>query len=627
MHLSARKSRLRIAFIAIAAGAVLSASLLFGPVRSLASAAARLAIPKLWLVHLNGLRFGYGVDYGVRIPMADGVRLAASVYRPRGEEKLATVLVRLPYNRLEYSEALNAAEFFARNGYAVVLEDIRGKYASEGEFVPYRSGTADGAATLDWIVGQPWSNGRVGTFGCSALGELQYVLARARHPALAAMIPLGAGGAVGAAAGRHAYFGLYEGGVFQLASGYGWFRENGAKDPHAPSAPAVDIATALRGLPVAGLVANSSTVPNSFADFASRTLTDPWWQTLDYVGDADIAALTVPALVVNTWGDQTVGDTLALSEAIRAAAPGAAAHQHVIIAPGTHCHSEETGRAGQFGDIEVRNAQQPYQEWFLRWFDFWLRERGTGLADLPPYLYYMMGEQRWLTATQWPPREAQPTRWYLGSGGHANSREGDGVLAQAQSAGAGADEFRYDPLDPVPTRGGPLCCTGNPADRAGPVDQHDVEIRKDVLVYTSAPLQAPLRIAGPLRARLTVTSSARDTDFVARLVHVWPDGKATNIQEGALRARYREGIAHPRLLVPGTAVELSIDMRSIAYTVPAGHRLRLHVTSSSFPRLERNLNTGGSNFDETQGVTAVNRVLHGPDAQSWVELPLLPADG
>ncbi|MEQ1517388.1 MAG: CocE/NonD family hydrolase, partial [Usitatibacteraceae bacterium] len=264
--------------------------------------------------------------------------------------------------------------------------------------------------------------------------------------------------------------------------------------------------------------------------------------------------------------------------------------------------------------------------WYLRWFDYWLRGRGDGLASMPRYLVYVIGEERWLEASEWPPTEVRFEKWYLGSVGGANGRKGDGFLSVAQpSVGARAyDEFNYDPANPVPTRGGPACCTGLPDEKQGPTDQTAVEEREDVLVYTSAPLEKPLRIAGPLAATLQVSSSALDTDFVVRLVHVWPDGRSTNIQEGALRARYRNGINRPELLQPGNPVDLQVDVRSIAYTIPQGHRLRLHVTSSSFPRLERNLNTGGRNFDESVGIVATNRVYHGPGQVSFIRLPILP---
>jgi uncharacterized protein len=615
-----RFSLFRIAAVMLVLGTLCALSLLIPTVRE----HVREAVPAVWITHLNGYRLGYRAEHDLKIAMPDGIKLATSLYRPhsanaQAPEKLATVLIRMPYDRLTHRGALSAAEFFASRGYAVMIQDIRGKNGSEGEFIPYQSGTRDGAATLDWITQQPWSNGKVGTFGCSGLGETQYVLARARHPAHAAMIPLGAGGAMGSAMGRYSYFGDFEGGIFQLASGFGWFAEFGAKSPQAPLLKKFDIAKALQTLPVSEMVKRVRDTPNGYMEFVTTPLTDPWWRSLDYVADGDV--LSTPALIINTWGDQTLGDTFALVEFANKTAP----RQHLVIAPGNHCDHIDSARQGRFGELEVANAMQPYQDWYLRWFDFWLRGKGDGLAEMAPYTFYMIGENRWLTASEWPPRNSSTQRWYLDSASGANSRVGDGrLLPNAPKAALAYDEYRYDPLNPVPTRGGPMCCTGNPADHAGPVDQRDVEVRDDVLVYTSPVLAAPLRIAGKLRAVLNVSSSARDTDFVARLVHVWPDGRATNIQEGALRARYRKGFDQPTLLVPDERVELVVDMRSIAYHVPQGHQLRLDITSSSFPRLERNLNTGGRNFDEAVSLVATNRIYHDMRGASYVELSMLP---
>ncbi|MED5621728.1 CocE/NonD family hydrolase [Ideonella sp. BN130291] len=584
-------------------------------------------VPMAWQMPLRALIHGFEIDHAVRIPMPDGTVLAASLYRPRHATKpLATVLVRTPYNRLAQHEALYAGDFFATHGYAVLVQDVRGKYGSGGEFAPWEQATADGAATLDWITRQPWSNGKVGTFGCSALGELQYALARARHPAHAAMIPLGAGGALGSAMGRHEYFGVFEGGVFQLATGFGWFLENGARDRGQARANGVDIAAALRTLPVSQAISRVQPGRNAMDDFLGLPLGAAGWDRLNYVAQGD--RIDTPALVINTWGDQTVDATLQLAEfARRQAPPGAAPEQHVVIAAGNHCKHVDVMEERRFGELEVPHSDRPYQDWYLQWFDQKLRGRGQGLAGLPAYQFYVVGEDRWLSSGTWPPEGTRLERWHLSSGGRANGRGGDGVLSLLRPAqgpaAAASDSYRHDPASPVPSRGGPVCCTGNPHDLAGPVDQAEVEKRDDVLVYTSAPLDRPLRLAGPLKARLTVSSTAPDTDFVVRLVHVWPDGRATNIQEGALRARYRDGIDRPQLMQPGQPYAVTVLMRSMAYRLPAGHRLRLHVASSSFPRLERNLNTGGRNHNESTGVVARNTVHHGPNDVAYVELPVL----
>ena len=573
---------------------------------------------------LAGLR-GVSADHDVRITMSDGVRLATSVYLPRGQAKRRpTILIRLPYKRLEYGEGYQSALEFARNGYAVVVQDLRGTGESDGELLPWRDVAEDGARTLDWIVAQPWSNGRVGTFGCSALGETQLVLARINHPAHRAMIASGAGGAAGSVGGRYGYFGLFEGGVFQLASGFGWFVHYGSKNPQSPPARPFDVSKHLRKLPVSSLVKEVRPYPNGYSDFLSLSMTDPRWEEWGYWTAQDRSR--VPLLSINTWGDQTLGETLALSEVWLA--EGVA--QKVVIGPGNHCEHDLPGMSApgaRFGDLGLQGASFAWWDLYRTWFDRWLKDGEQSHSDAENiYTYFMLGENRWLSATRWPPIEAHLRRWVLASDGDARSSKGNGRLSTQPTARSAAyDEFRYDPLDPVPTRGGPVCCTGNAEDRPGPADQREVEERNDVLIYTSEPLVGDLRIAGPIRTQIVFSSSAPDTDLVVRLSDVSPDGRSTSVQEGSLRLRYRDGFRSPQLLEAGKPVIAQVDLRSIAYTVARGQRLRLHVTSSSFPRLERNLNTGApNNSDEVRAVIATNRVHHGRMQRSWLELSVLP---
>lgn len=581
-------------------------------------------LPPVWRIWAMALRHGVEVDHDQSLTTSDGIKLTASIYRPRGAKgPLPAVLIRLPYHRLHYGEGFSNGVFFASKGYAVVVQDLRGTGDSGGELLPWAHVTEDAVDTVNWITNQPWSNGRVGTFGCSALGETQLVAQHAAPDGWRAMIPIGAGGAVGALADRHTYFGVFEGGIFQLASGFGWFADSGSKSPDAAIAAPFDPATKLKELPVAKLVESVRPAPNGYGDFTSTPLGDRKWREWGYLGDD--SRMRVPALVVNTWGDQTLQDTLALAEHWSKADPqGTQGRQKVIIAPGKHCGHDETGQSEKFGELTVVNAALPYRQIFLRWFDYWLRGEGDALSDMPAYTYYVVGGETWRTSGAWPPPESKSERWYLGSTGSANTRDGNGTLSRAEATSALSDTWRYDPNDPAPSRGGPICCTGNPDDRPGPAEQADVEVRKDVLVYTTEPMASDMWIAGPLKARLVVSSDVKDTDLVARLVHVWPDGRATSIQEGALRLRYRDGFGSPVFLTPGVPVQATVDMRSIAYRVPKGHRLRLDLTSSSFPRLERNLNTGGNNFTETKPVVATNTIHYGIDGGSWLDLPVMP---
>ncbi len=590
---------------------------------ALGAAAALLAwktgkVPTRWQTQVRALVGGYTVDNDVRITMPDGVVLAASLYKPRGAKgPLPTIYIRLPYGRLDFP-ALPTD--YAKQGYAVLIQDVRGKFDSQGEFRIWQHATSDGKATLDWITQQAWSNGRVGTFGCSALGELQHSLARGRHPAHKAMVTSGAGGGLGVARGGHESFAWYQGGVLYLASPFGWFQVHGNLRPDAPIAESVDHAQALRNLPLKDMLPRLQSAPNGFAELLAMPLNDSRWQTAhhDFVSDGDV--LAVPVLAINTWGDQTVQGTLTLADM---QAPGV--EQHVILAPGNHCDHLTLKDTDHFGELEVRNTALPYAQYFRAWFDHWLKDEGEGLRALPPYLFYVLGEHQWMSADQWPPRGVRHTRWYLAADKPANSAKGGGKLLPQAREAQGSDSYTSDPMNPVPTRGGPICCTGNPDDRSGPVDQREVESRDDVLVYTSDPLDADLRIAGPLSAKLRVSSTARDTDIVARLVHVWPDGRATNIQEGALRMRYRDGVARPVLMEAGRSYDVTVNMRSIAYLVPKGHRIRLTLASSSFPQLARNLQTGGPMQDEVDAVVAVNKVHHGGGAAavSHLSLPVL----
>lgn len=580
-------------------------------------------LPPTWRIALSAWRHDVKVDHEVRLAMPDGVKLAASLYLPRGAGRRPAILIRVPYHRLRYPGGFAPASAFAAAGYAVLVQDLRGTGDSGGELLPWRDATADGAATLDWIVAQPWSDGKVGAYGCSALGETQLALAKARHPALRAMIAEGAGGAVGRAAGAHNYFGVFEGGVLQLASAVGWFVDHGAKDPAAPAAPRLDRAEHLKGLPVIGLARAARGAATGLEDYLATPLGDARWDTWGFLADTD--RTDAATFFVDSWGDQSVGATLALAESWRRADPASARRLRVVIAPTRHCNHRAPGPgAYRFGELEVRGAARPWDAWYRGWFDHWLR--GGPATGLPgaTYHYFMMGEDRWLEASQWPPAEARIERWHLASGGNANSSSGDGVLAREPPARQSSDAFRYDPRDPAPSRGGPICCTGLD-DRPGPAEQSDVERRRDVLVYTSAPLAAPLRIAGFVKARLTVSSSAPDTDLVARIADVFPDGRSIGLQEGALRLRYRDGLAAPAMMEPGRRYEVEVDMRAIAHAIAPGHRLRLQVTSSSFPRLERNLNTGApDNALETRIEVAENRLHHGGEAKAWLELAVLP---
>ncbi|MCB1355916.1 MAG: CocE/NonD family hydrolase [Maritimibacter sp.] len=544
----------------------------------------------------------------LRITMPDGVSLATDVYLPKGDGPVPTVLMRLPYGKRSYGEVRFWVKELRARGFAVVAQDMRGRHGSEGVFTPWANEGADGAGTLDWIVDQPWSNGRVGTLGCSALGESQLMLAARAHPAHRAMVPIGAGGAIGTAGGRNAFFGAFEGGILNLAPAAGWFGTEGGKTPEVsgfrPLVPGL-----LDHLPVVDVVREMRPDPTDYDAFLRHFEDTDYWRELGYVTGEE--PFNTPALFIDSWHDPSVSSTLALADTLRAAG----APVNTIIAPGTHCGYLGTETATVVGDLAVTpKARFEYVETIAAFLRHHLADGPA--PELPPLSYYALVADDWRRSESWPPPEAQETRLYL---------SGSGALeVDPEAIAPGERSFVSDPADPVPSIGGALCCTGDPDERSGPVYQNAIEDRDDLLLFTSAPLDAPLTIAGPVRAELRVSVSTPDTDLALRLVDVDPSGNALLVQEGALRLRYRDGFDRPALLQPGETYPVTIALRDIAYRFEAGHRLRLHVAGTSFPRLERNLNTGGANYDETEMRRAEITLRSTPDAPSAVVLFVTP---
>ncbi|GJG88801.1 hydrolase [Gemmatimonadetes bacterium T265] len=572
----------------------------------------------------------YAVD-SVRttlVPMRDGVRLATDVYRPAGVAgPLPTVLMRLPYNKAAYRGATGPAAFFASHGYAVVLQDVRGKFASEGAFRVYAGDRTDWADTFDWVAAQPWSSGRIGTYGCSYLGEEQILAAPLRHPHHVAAIAQAAGGNLGRVGRHRSFWGSVEGGAFALSINFGWMPVFASVDRGARPAPHVDLPTFLRTLPVLDMTERAGSPSWDWRNFLTRAPDDPWWDRQGYLTSRD--RVGVATLHVSSWFD--LADQ-ALTEAALFRANGvndrARTGQYVIISPTTHCASEAASGDTRVGDLPVGDARLHYWETYLAWFDRWLRGTVHALDALPRVQYYTIGRNAWRAADRWPVPGMRATAFYLRSGGGANTRTGDGRLSLAPSTRAGRaaeppDTFTYDPADPVPSRGGAICCTGNPKDQPGSYDNADLEQRADVLVYTGDVLREGLELTGPMRAEVYVSSDAPDTDVTVKLLDVFPDGRAMNIQEGITRARWRGGFARPRPMRPGVVYRVPVGLHATSWYLPPGHRLRAEVSSSSFPRFDRNLNTGGRNYDETAGRVAHTAVHHAGAYASRVVLPVV----
>lgn len=585
-------------------------------------------------------------EMAVLVPMRDGVGLSTNIWRPKGATgKLPTVLWKTPYNEhaLRGRSAQLAIEA-VRNGYAFVVQNERGRYFSQGEYQILGHPQTDGWDTLDWIAGQPWSNGKVGTLGCSSSAEWQLALAALDHPAHAAMVPMAAGAGIGKVGRFREQGNFYTGGVprtlfavwmygvdnplrAQLPAGLsGAMRARVAQynDLHATK-PRVEWARHIWHLPYSELLSSLGEPPATFESMIARTPADPAWEQGGLYHDS--MGWGVPALWFNSWYDVSIGANLELFTHARNAGTDAeaSANQYVVIGPNPHCQFWQLGPDYTVGARKVGDASFPVSDQVWAFFDRWLKgDRKAFPSTTPKVRYFTMGLDKWQSDEQWPPKAARPLRLYLHSGGRANSLYGDGRLSlEAPAADAPADRFVYDPANPVQTIGGGDCCNGGIV-VPGAFDQRPVEARQDVLVYTSDPLQQPLEVSGFVDAVLKVSSSAPDTDFAVKLVDVAPDGTAWIIGDTILRARYRDGFEDPQLMEPGKVYTLQPTPIATSIRFDAGHRIRVEVTSSSFPKFARNLNTGGPNESESTPVVAENTVHHAAGAASYIELPVVP---
>jgi len=563
------------------------------------------------------------IEKSIMVPMRDGVRLSTDVYRPKNVAgPLPTILIRLPYNKATYRGATVPAEFFASHGYAVAVQDVRGKFASEGEFRVYEGDMTDWSDMFDWIGAQSWSTGRIGTYGCSYLGEGQIIAAQQRHPRHIAAIPQAAGGNIGRVGRRREFWGSVEGGAFSISINFGWMPVFASTDKGARPRPNVDLATHFRTLPVIDMTERAGSPSWDWRNFLERSPDDPWWDKQGYLTADD--SVTVAALHVSSWFDMAQ-EALEEAEIFRKNALNDRARngQYAIISPAVHCASEGATSQTKVGDLDVGDARLRYWETYLAWFDRWLKGNARAIDSLPRMQYYVIGRNEWRTTDRWPVKGMRETAFYLRSDGGANTSKGNGRLSLTAAKQERPDTFTYDPANPVPSRGGSICCTGNPKDVPGSFDQSDIEQRPDVLVYTTDVMREGLELTGPMRAVVFLSSDAPDTDVTVKLTDVFPDGRSMNMQEGITRVRYRDGFNQARMMSAGKVYEVPVDLHATSWYLAPGHRLRVEISSSNFPRFDRNLNTGGRNYDETTWRRAKNTVHHSAAYASRLILPVV----
>jgi putative CocE/NonD family hydrolase len=589
------------------------------------------------------------VDRKVMMPMRDGIRLATDIYRPKGAERVPVVFVRTPYNFNFWDVAngvpadMTTALNWVRRGYAYVIQNERGHFFSEGHY-DILGTRPDGVDAMAWIAKQPWSNGKIGTTGCSSTAEWQMGVAAMRPPAFAAMNVQGFGAGVGRVGPYYEQGNWYRGGAVQMLFIAWLLREQNTLRPMfsrdlsqddlikaskmfdlVPRMPQVNWSEALSHLPVQDILRSVGASRGIFADpmpvetggaMIRREPNDPGW----YKGGLyhDNMPLDVPGLYFMSWYDVSVGPNLALFNHARRTSK-VADQQWAIVAPVAHCAFTRAAADTVVGERSMGDARLNYQEILNAFFDRFLKGGPSPALDrLANVTYFTMGLNRWQSSDTWPPRGAEPMTFYLSSDGRANTLTGDGALVMTPPAANRPDRFTYDPMNPVPSYGGNVCCTGN-AIAAGSFDQRKMETREDILVYTSAPFTEGLEFSGPIVPTLYVSSDAKDTDFTVKVIDVHPDGRAFNLDESIQRMRYRDGYDKPLAwMEPGRVYKVTLQPLTTSNYFGPGHRLRLEVSSSNFPRFDRNLNTGGRNYDETKGVVARNAVHHSGQYPSHV---------
>ncbi len=577
------------------------------------------------------------------IPMRDGTRLSTDFHIPLGATlQLPLVLVRTPYGKNFSRGAL--PQILPEQGIIYAVQDVHGRNESEGEFLAYTGqDREDGHDTVSWLAGRPWSNGSIGAMGSSYTGETAAKLAATMHPAHKCNIIM----FDGAYAGGHSRNGAYlQGGVVMLRMLFDWFRNYVPKISYGPPAhidreawfqsdwasayalqpvalAPVDMDAQLLTLPVDTMLDRCASPPSEFADMMRRSADpgDPYWAAQGYLTEAD--HFHTPSLHISgpleRGGSGPDNFRLFRSNGIDASTRD---NQYLLFTPAPHSQYHMSSEHTLYGARDFGDTRLPYYRMIVDWFGHWLRGDAPTHRAWPPVRYFTVNSNRWQTAQDWPPEDAKPVSFFLASDGGANTRLGNGRLVPASPGTAASDGFRYDPANPTPDQ---PPATARDSLGGGYAYRSTIELRDDVLVYTSEPLSEALEVAGFVSVTLHVSSSAPDTDFAAVLVDVDPEGRALHVTHGQARMRYRAGQDRKLWMKPGEIYPVTIDLWHAAITFPAGHRIRLDIASSHFPFFDRNLNTGGDNYTDTHFDIADNRVHHGGIHASALVLPVRSA--
>jgi putative CocE/NonD family hydrolase len=557
------------------------------------------------------------IEHGAAVKMRDGITLRADICRPKADGKFPVLLTRTPY---EKSGAIDFCLKAAARGYVVVAQDVRGRYASGGDWYPFKYESEDGYDTVEWAAALPYSNGKVGMFGGSYVGATQYLAAIAKPPHLAGICP-------DVTASNYHDGWTYQGGAFEQ-----WFNESWttglALDTISRQAnSASDAVHWTRTLPLQSYPVLETTTPPAaglaryFTDWLAHPNYDDYWKQWSI--EDHYAQIQVPVFSLGAWYDIFLGGTLRNYIHLKKEAGTEEARngQRLMIYVGGHAGGSNDEKVGgvDFGNKLPFNLEEE----ILRWYDSLLKGSANGLEAEKPVRIFVMGKNDWREEDDWPLARARSTRYYLRSTKPANGLAGGGTLSASAPDEEKPDQYVYDPDDAVPTIGGPLCCQALPTG-IGPEDQRPAEARGDVLVFSSPAFAQNTEVTGPISLDLYVSSSAVDTDFTGKLVDVWPNGFAQNLTEGILRLRYRNSQEKPELGNPGEVYHISVDLWATSNVFLSRHKLRLEVSSSNFPRFDRNLNTGEDQARATHMVKATNVIYHDKLRPSALVLPIVP---
>ncbi len=555
----------------------------------------------------------------VPIRMRDGVILYADVYRPAKEGRYPVLVSRTPYSTERFPSAYDAPMFFARRGYVFVFQDVRGRHESDGKWEPFRNDIEDGYDTIEWAATQPWSNGKVGMQGGSYLGHVQWRAAMSLPPHLVTIFPM-----VASTSLYHNWMTLNGG--WRLSFNFGWgpvrqesrIMQNPGPHTMEGGPEGLSFAKLLWHLPLNDMQELAGRHAQFYRDWIRHPDYDDYWKVLN--AEEVFDKIPIPVYTLGGWFDIFSQGTLHGYEGMSHRGSTAVARQksHMIIGPWGHGPSRVIGEI-DFGVEANINAHAVE----LRWYDYWLQGIDTGIENEPPVTLYVVGKNVWRYENEYPLARAQYRKMYFAGGGSANTDRGDGRLSwDPPAAGSKPDQYQYDPNNPVPSVGGNNCC-GTPTP-FGPRDQRPIEGRRDVLAYTSDVLDREIEVTGPVKVVLHAASDAPDTDFVAKLIDVYPDGRAYNMAEGIVRSRYRESLSRPRPLEPGTIYALEIDLVGTSNCFLPGHRIRVDITSSHFPQFDRNPNTGEP-FGLSAKTRVANQTIHHSGAHlSHIVLPVIP---